>query len=293
MKRTRIFAIIAATLTLILILTSCSKSFDKNDVAPGDAGYDGYGGGKGENAATDIISEDRKIIKTVNESVQTDSYDDFIDSVYAAAESVGGYIQSSSYSGESYYREDNLRHASLTVRIPAEKLGEFTKNVESIAIVTSYNENMKDVTAAYVDVESRIAVLSAEESALIEILAKSESVADALTVRTRLLEVQSELASLKAQKNTYDSLIEYSTVYLNVSEVRRAAAQNPSFFEEIRDTFAESVYDIGSFFRSFAVWVIGNVIYLLIVGAAATLSVIFIRRLARKRRAKKEEKEAK
>lgn len=271
---------------VILAFASCAKAYDN---VAGDAGYgkgDYYTGGAPESSNT-VLDENqennRKIIKNVNESVQTDKYDDFLVALNEAVHSAGGYISSANYSGENYFNDTNLRHANLTVRIPADNLSSFTEKVDSLAVVTYYNESIKDVTTAYVDVESRIAVLEAEEAALLEILKTSTTTADALSVRTRLLDVQADLASLRAQKNSFDDKISYSTVDISVNEVRRAVEQNPSFFAEIGDTFSESLYDIGSGIRGFAVWFLGNILYILIVAAIAFGVFVLTRRILRRK----------
>ena len=284
--------ILALVLMLAMLLASCSKgnsnAFD-SEIAqkPED---NGFTGDITDSATSDLLDADRKIIKTVNESVQTDSYDSFIKSISEAVASVGGYISSKEEHGDSYYNSQTLRSSYYTIRIPAEKLDEFTKNVDSLAVVTSYNESMLDVTEAYVDVESRIAVYESERIALLEMLEKSEDVNTLLEIRTRLLTVEADLASLKAQKQSYDSRIAYSTVYLRVNEVRRVVSDNPGFFEEIGANFSDSVYEIGEGIRDFAVWLIGDILYILLVCAVGVGIFFLARFIYRKRRDRKTEK---
>ncbi|MBP3401665.1 MAG: DUF4349 domain-containing protein [Clostridia bacterium] len=285
MKNTmkRILAtLLAFTLVLSLVaLTSCSSG--KSDFAAGDAGMieNGYGGGFSSDGSdykdTVLGEENRKIIKNVNESVQTDDFDAFLDSLNKAIAEAGGYVSSSSYNGNSYYDESTLRNANITIRIPADKLSAFTEKVESMSVVTSYNEYIDDVTNQYIDVTSRITVLEAEEIALLEILKTATTTSDMLDIRTRLLDVQSDLASLRAQRDSIDDRVEYSTVILRVREVRRAIPQNVGFFDEVGGNFLDSVYDIGEGFRAFAVWLLGDILYIILVGAIIT-GIVFLAR---------------
>lgn len=296
MKKTLKAIILSLTLILILTLSvSCSSS------VAGD-GY--YGGGdKYENGmtgpenvsgsvgngtgTTDIVSPDRKIIKTVRESVQTENFDDFLREVRESVSELGGYISSANQSGDSYYNSNLHRNASLTVRIPADKLDEFTAKIDGLGVVTSYSESMDDVTGAYVDVESRIAVLEAEETALLAMLAEATNVSTSLEIRKRLTDVQGDLASLRAQKKTYDSLIAYSTVYMSIYEVRRAETANPGFFEEVGGVFSDSLYDIGTGLRDFAVWFLGNIIYIVIFAGIVAGAIILLKKLIKNRKSKK------
>lgn len=287
MKRStkRTLSIVITVILTIALLASCSSVGDKNMAGSVGGAENGYGGvypdydGK-EN--TVIEGENRKIIKNVNESVQTDTFDAFLDSLYDAISEADGYVSSSSYNGESYYDDSSLRTANITIRIPAEKLADFTEKIDSLAVVTSYNEYIDDVTNQYIDVTSRIAVLEAEETALLEILKGATTTSDALAVRTRLLEVQSDLASLRAQRDSIDDRVEYSTVTLRVREVRRAVAQNVGFFDEVGGNFLDSAYDIGEGLRSFAVWLLGDILYILLFGGIITAIFFLARFLFRK-----------
>lgn len=306
MKRTFKLIITAIIVALIIALaTSCSYSSSGSAMAPSDGGdmsngADKYEGGYGEpgigtnTSTSDVLDPNRKIIKTVRESVQTETYDDLLATVRTTVAELGGYISSANQSGNNYYNTDTRRNATLTVRIPAEKLDEFTAMIDGAAIVTSYSETMEDVTGAYVDVESRISVLEAEETALLTMLEKATNTSTALEIRRRLNEVQSDLASLRAQKNTYDSLIAYSTVYLNIYEVRRAQTTNPTFAEEVGGVFNDSLYDIGTGLRDFAVWFLGNIIYIVIfagVSVGAIFLYINIRKKIKSKKAKKSQDE--
>ncbi len=285
MKKT--FKIILSALALLLIalsLASCGAAKDSYS-SPSYEGSDELSGGVGNKS--DVILEDRKIIKTVYESIETDKYDDFMSNLNTAIAEAGGYISSSSYRGESYYSEGSLRSADLVIRIPAENLEKFTGAVDKYGVVYSYNETVQDITAAYVDVESRIAVLEAEETSLLEMLKLAESISDAIAIRTRLNDVQSDLASLEAQKRTYDSQVAYSTVNMYVSEVRRAEPLKPGFFEEVSGEFSDSITEIGEGLRDFAVWFLGNVIYIVIFAGFVTGGVCLVIRFKRKKKNKK------
>ena len=239
------------------------------------------------------LTENRKIIKTVNQSLQTDNFDATIDNVYALVDELGGYVTNSSLGGKNYYNSDNLRYAKFTIRIPADKLSDFSGRVENGAVLTSYSESAEDVSDAYITVESKIAVFEAEETALLEMLQNATEIDSLLEIRTRLNEVQYNLSSLRAQKQKYDSLISYSTVYLYVDEVRNAVRTNPGFFEEVGVEFSESLYGIGRFWRNFAVWFIGNIISIIMWGAVIFIVVFFLVKFRKRRKAKSKKQDNK
>lgn len=278
------------SLTLILLvlvsLFSCSAKGEEDNSYSGasEPGYypmeNGTQNSKGEDT---LLTEDRKIIKTVNQTLQTENFDQTLAHISALVTELGGYTSSSTYTGSGYYNEGALRHASLTVKIPADKLSDFNGGIENGAVVVKYNESATDVTEAYIDVESKIAVYEAEEAALLEMLSKSVTVSTTLEIRTRLNEVQYSLASLRAQKNSYDNRVAYSTVYLTVDEVRQVVSKNPGFFEQVGANFSDSIYNIGNFFRSFAIFLIGDFLYILLFAAILALATFAFKKIRKKK----------
>ncbi len=296
MKKTRIsLLLMAILLTLALVFTSCGPDSEVGDYAPG-APDDYYEGDKemagGGSVSGDVLSADRKIIKTVNETVETKEYDSFIERLKTVVAEKGGYFASSRYSGNGYETSAN-RNASFEIRIPADRLGEFTETLGGMGSVTYFLEEANDVTASYVDVTSRIAVLEAEETALLDILSKSETVSDMLEIRTRLAQVQGDLASLRAQKDTYDTLVAYSTVNLNLREVdREKTVTDDTFFGDVGEQFSDSLYGVGQFFRGVGVFFLGNSPVLLLLAAIGVGVFFLVRYFVRRSRRKAEEWEA-
>ncbi len=301
MKNTKktAYGLILTALAVILALSmfSCAggSTADNGEygsepgASGGTSGDGGFGSSydKSEVENGDLFSEDRKIIKNVNEGLQTDAYDDLIEAIESAVSENKGYISNRNEYGENYYNKEKLRSCDLVIRIPAENLDKFTSAISEMAVVTRYSENVVDVTEAYVDIEARLAVLRAEEAALSQMLSEASDVETLLKIRERLLSAQSDIASLEARKKSYDSRIEYSTVNLSVSEVRRAEAADPTFFEEVGGRFSDSLYGIGQGFRAFGVWILGDflyiVIYLAIAAAVLLLAIAVIRRIKKRK----------
>lgn len=291
-SKIKILALVLVALIALTLLVGCGAKSDFSSNGMGGADYapESSVGKVPGNSTAEVLDENRKIIKNVSESVHTDKFDEFLSNLRTAVSEAGGYISSSAFSGDSYYN-NSLRSSNLVIRIPAENLDTFTSTVDSLGVVYSYNESVKDVTEAYVDVESRIEVLAAEESALLSMLSSAKNVSETLTIRTRLSEVQADLASLKAQKATYDSQISYSTVNMYVREVRRADPVNPGFFEEVSGKFSDSLIDIGEFLRAFAIWFLGNIIYIVIFSGAFVGAIFLFKKIKLKKRPKKEKSE--
>ena len=285
-------AILLTILLLTLSLVSCAKSGeDGRNEAPSVGGSDASGKLEDFFSGSETDTESRKIIKTVHETVTTENYDDFITALKAAVTAANGYVSSSAYNGSK--ESTAARSATFEIRIPAEGLDGFTGEVGELGTVTSYKETQDDISVAYVDVQSRIAVLKAEETALLEILANATYTSEMLEIRAHLEDVMSELASLEAQMRVYNDRIAYSTVHLSVYEVEREVEPvKENFFTKLGAAFLESLDGTLRFLEKLALFFLGGAPYFVLLGVISLLVFLPIY-LPKRRRARRNEREGK
>lgn len=301
MKKFKIFALILA---LLIAFGGCSsKNLSYDSVAEStENGYwadDNYyetelvsPESAEEKAAFDSVSSsslseseysgNRKLIRTFDLDVETLEFDSFVASVKAEVNSIGGYIESSSVSGNSY-NYSSRRYASFTCRVPSDRLDEFIGTVGGLGNVTYSNEDAKDVTLSYVDTEARIESLQTEYDRLLELLAEAESIDSIIVLEQRITEVRYQLESYKSQLRTYDNLVDYSTVYLNVNEVKRiTAAEQETVWERIQSDFSDNIYDIWVGLQDFFVWFVANIPYFVIWAVIIAIIVLIVKFFLRK-----------
>ena len=189
----RMIPILCGLLTLCLLLAGCSgktqsaaydsaprevnqMKSDNSYSAAEESSYDAPAAGLQEanQDSSSLIGSvpGRKIIKNADMNVETRTFDEFIAYVNKALGELGGYIQSSSLNGSRYGRED-LRYASITLRVPAEKLESFLSMIEGEGNVTYRNIYTDDVTLSYVDTESHLKALRTEQETLLGLLEKA------------------------------------------------------------------------------------------------------------------------
>lgn len=243
----------------------------------------------GDYEYSDVSGEDtsdRKLIRTVDMSVETTSYDSALSAIKNQVSESGGYVEYIyTYNGSSYSSYTPTRSSDLTLRIPSENLDTFLGAVSDICNVIYSNESVTDVTLTYVDLESRITILETEQARLIELLEEAESLEDILTIEERLSEVQYQLESKESQKRTYDNQIDYSTVTLYLQEVRELTPTvELTVWQRIGQGFAGSVENILEDISEAAIWIIIHIPYLILWGAVLLIIVLLIRRQWKKRR---------
>lgn len=170
---------------------------------------------------TSRLPEGRKLIRTVNMQVETDQFDKMISGINAKLSELGGYVEQSDISGTSmnYRGEPVPRYANITARIPNNKLDSFVGTVSENGNVTNKSESTQDVTLQYSDVESRKKSLEIEQERIWQFLEKAESIDTVITLEQRLSEIRYQLESMESQLRLYDNQVDYSSVYLNISEV--------------------------------------------------------------------------
>ena len=122
-----------------------------------------------------VLPENQKLIRTIRMDAETEELDALLEQVNARISEFGGYVEEQNiYNGSSKATYRN-RYASLTIRIPAEKLDEFVGSMAQISNVTSKNETTENITLSYIATESRIKALETEQTRLLELLAMAES----------------------------------------------------------------------------------------------------------------------
>ncbi|MDE6064165.1 MAG: DUF4349 domain-containing protein, partial [Lachnospiraceae bacterium] len=162
--------------------------------------------------------------------------------------------------------------------------------------ITSRSEREVDVTLDYVDLDSHKAVLLAEQERLLSFLEQAETVEEMIMLESRLSEVRYQIESMERQLRTYDNQIEYSTVYLDITEVVELTpvpVKQPTTWERISGGFMDSLKNIGKGFREFFVWFIITLPYLVLFAVIILLIVLFtvigVKKGAAKRKKRAEE----
>lgn len=253
--------------------------------------------GGGQNEVTEPQTTERKLIKTVDISAETEEFDTLVPGLQKQVEALGGYIENNQvYEISSYYVDDHLekqRCANITARVPKEKLDGFLAQIGEQTNVKSRSESVEDVTLQYVDLESHKKALLTEQERLMELLAQAESVEDIIAIEGRLSEVRYQLESMESQLRTYDNRIDYSTVYLSIEEVRKySASYDASVGERIAKGFVKSIEDIGFGIRDFAIGFVIDIPYIILWGVIIVLAVLVLRVLWKAWRKRAEKKQA-
>ena len=244
-------------------------------------------GAQSENPKEEVKTE-RKLIKTVNLNLETENYDSLMVGLEQQINELGGYIEyKDAYHGDYISKRNDYsnRRASITARIPADKLNEFTGKVAEIGNITYESESVEDVTLRYVDLSSHKKMLVTEQERLMELLENAETMEDIIAIESRLSEVRYQIESMESQLRTFDNQVDYSTVHIEVEEVERYTPQpEKSTWDRIKSGFSENVYRVTNGIKNFAIEFVIAIPIMLLWGIGITVGILLVRVILKRRR---------
>ena len=222
-------------------------------------------------AAHSTDSASAKIIYTANLSRESKDYDAARAALDAALQAAGGYLESSSeYSGT-----DDSRSVSLTYRVPQENYDSFLAAIAEAGNVTYKNQQADDVTAQYLDVETRLENLKAQRTRLQQLQQQADNLSDLLEIESSLTDVQSQIESWQSQMDWYSDQVEQCTVYVSLSEVSTYSPPSEGFGSRIVSAFADGWQNFVDGVQQLAVTLAGAWPVVVIAAAVAAGVVVW------------------
>lgn len=293
--------ILAFVLCVLLLLgmTACGaeKDYAPNaGVAVEDDGYVTKEESAADAESSSALPENRKLIQTAYIDAETEDLDAVLQQLDARIAELGGYIENSNVHNGSAYSGKRYRSADITVRISAKDLDSFIDKVSGLSNIVSSSKTVEDVTLNYVATESRVKALQTEETRLLELLAKADSLDDLLTVEARLTEVRTELEEVTSALRVLENQVDYATLHLTVSEVTEFTdtTEPETVWQRIGDGFVKNLKGVGTFLENVFVFFVTASPYILLIVVPPLAVFLIIRHSIRKKKqkaAKQQEKQ--
>ena len=236
-----------------------------------------------------------KIIYSAGATLETTDFDGTIDKLEALIDAHGGFVESSSISGNNYYHTSrgyaSTRSADYRIRIPSRDFAAVMNSLSTLGNVPYSNTYTENITSQYYDVQARLNAARTQEQTLLEMMAKADKVSDMLEIQDQLSDVRYRIESLESKLTNWDRQVSYSTISLSVQEVQIYTPEaKMSFGEQLRLALGRGLRGIGEFFRDLLLWLIEALPALLILGAFVVLAVFLVRRIRRASKAKRAKK---
>lgn len=126
---------------------------------------------------------------------------------------LGGYVESSSLAEN----KGDQPSGNISIRVPATRLDEARLEIRRYGLrVENETAQANDVTAQYVDMDSRLRNYRAEEAQYLEIMRRSGTIRDTLAVAERLSDVRGRIEQLQGQLNLLSHQVQMASLTVSV-----------------------------------------------------------------------------
>ena len=233
----------------------------------------------------------QKIVYTASLSMQSLEYDQSAASIRRKIREAGGFSEAESEYDKDYnwYRynssSSSTRSLSITARIPSDKFEAFLNSLSGDGKIMSKSVNAQNISQVYANKETYKKALEKEQERLLAMMDKAETIEYMITVETRLSEVERQLNSYKTDLSQMDKDVEFSTVYIDLQEVKRytETVEKTTFREKLGFAFEDAISSFRDFCEGVILFVVRNFPFLILF---AVVVALIVRWLA-KRRAQK------
>lgn len=227
---------VSALLLSTLLLAGCSAGgYAQSDQS---GGMPGVGAPQAplvsDESATDgdlyAVQAGREVIVTGTMTVTAEKPSDAAREAVRIVQSAGGRVDARSEYAPS---NGDAGSATLTLRIPAEKLQEVLDELEALGVNGEADEIVtyaQDVTVQVADLESRIATQRSIIERLNVLFERATTIEDLIMLETQIAQHQAELESLEAQQRAIDDQVAMSTIDLYLRSEAEAPVTQPGHF---------------------------------------------------------------
>jgi len=166
--------------------------------------------------------------------------------IRAIASRLDGYVESVRFSDDG----GGARQGSITIRVPAARFDDARRQVRGLGERTRNEEDdARDVTGQYVDLQSNLRNYHSEEAQYLEIMRRAGSIKDTLAVAERLADVRGRIERTQGQLNLLAHQTEMAVleVTLCTEMVARPADVRWHPAAEIKTAFWSAAEDLSSY----------------------------------------------
>jgi hypothetical protein len=162
-------------------------------------------------------SIERMVLKNAQISIVVADVEGRVTNIQVMAQQMGGYVVSSnmyqSYASDNVY----VPEAQLVIRVPADRLDKALEEIKKDVVeVKSETSSGEDVTAQYVDLQSRLKNLEAAEAQLEEIMKQATETEDVINVFNQLTAYREQIELVKGQMKYYEESAALSVITVQI-----------------------------------------------------------------------------
>jgi Domain of unknown function (DUF4349) len=176
--------------------------------------------GGASQSVTNVTTQnaERIVIKNGNLSIVVVDPQKSMEAINQMAQEMGGFVVSANIYKEQLSSGIEVPRASITIRVPAEKMDEALRRIRAQSNQDPLSENLtsQDVTSDYVDLQSRLKNLEAAEADLTKIMDEANKTEDVLSVYNQLVSIREQIEVIKGQIKYYDESAALSAISIEL-----------------------------------------------------------------------------
>ena len=190
-----------------------------------------------EQIQTAPVVIERKIIRNADLQMEANAPEEAQTKIGKIAEAKGGFVVETQ-SSASDVRAATRDTVTMTVRVPSAKFDEALNEIRQTASrVIVENIKGEDVTEEFIDIEARLKTQKALETQFLEIMKRSNTVADALNVQTEIARVRGDIEKIEGRKRFLESQASLSTIKIKLQTPAAFSANTAGFFGKLGQAF--------------------------------------------------------
>jgi hypothetical protein len=230
------------------------------------------------------VQAERRIIRNADLNLESDVPEETQKKIAEIVEDRGGFVVESQQSS-SDIRSGQRDTVTMTVRVPADKFSESLDEIRKAAgRVLVETIKGQDVTEEFIDIEARLKAKRALEDQFMEIMKRSNTVADALNVQRQLAEVRGEIEKIEGRKRFLENQASLSTIRLRIQTPAALSASGSGFFYRLTESVGMGFDAALTFVLGLVTVLIAIIPFVLLILLPLYLLIRYLWRKARRRR---------
>ncbi len=217
----------------LAVLTACTSNGnnDSDDVGSTDAEF--LEGGNDVAAAerapdgtalsTELILDDRKLIKTATVELESDDVDALLGQLEGVVTAEQGLIDSEDVRTDD---DGDAKSATIVVRVPVDRFEAAVDDITELGELVRKQSSSEDVTTRVADVDARVASAQRAIAQLQTLFDRAERLRDVIRLESELARRQADLESLQAQQSALARQTALSTIHVLITRTEEEAADD-------------------------------------------------------------------
>lgn len=260
-----------------------------------------------KNSSVDALEYEDKLVYEANISLETLDFDKTYGELVNIIKKYDGRIESEQYDAHygSYTTKDSYKsgyHTTkqdyLVIRIPSKYYNDFISSNTKLGNITEKTQSLTNITQSYYSTKTKVELLEGQldyykhqlnliEEKLMDCEDYEYVIEQMVELEDRIIYVQDQINQCNNSVKTMDMQVTYSTIYLNLvevkeySEITNVVDEEDTFFSRFKENVANSTSGFLKFLEGLLTVIIFVLPYLLLFGAIAGIIIAILSKISK------------